>query len=477
MKKIIMLFLVVLMASFVIGPSRATPVYSQGFATSWNSSFQVQNLEGVDATILVYYYDQSGVLAEVEAGFSNPQQDTVKVGQSNTYFPVHAKAGFNGSVVISSTRRVAVISNVFANTPRQAIGSYVGFEKGGPDVYFPLVMKNNNSQTSTFNVQNTGETDATVTISFIPEAGSTYPAISSIVAVIPKYTAKTYNLGTLSQFNGASKWVGSAVASVEDRTNDSVAGVVNNVKTSNTSAYELSTYNGFIGTGSKEVVLPLVQENNSSNRTAISCQNVGGGAADIKVTYTPEAGSVAKPDETKTGVPKNGLAVFIQNYNGTEKFVGSATATSGENMFCVVSQQKFGGAGRSSLYEGFSKATATGKVVLPLIQSRNGSSNTGWVYTAVTLATADGQSHPIRCDYKPGPGIATPPSQTGTGASVVLVQNDLFGNGTKFVGGAECTVTDGSGVGLFAVVNMLRDKPPALPRDTQSTYIGFNVTP
>jgi hypothetical protein len=107
-----------------------------------------------------------------------------------------------------------------------------------------------------------------------------------------------------------------------------------------------------------------------------------------------------------------------------------------------------------------------------LIQSRNGNSANGWIYTSINLATADGASHDITCDFKPAPGFTDPSDVSGSGASVVFLQNDVYGTGDKFIGGATCSTTDGTG--LFAIINQTRQNTPVTPRDVLSAYDGFN---
>jgi hypothetical protein len=267
--------------------------------------------------------------------------------------------------------------------------------------------------------------------------------------------------------------VGSATVCLTDTINDSVAGVATTINTKYSDANQLASYNAFTS-GSTTVVLPLIQENNSGNRTSINCQNIDPSSTiDITATYTPGDGSVAKSSETKTGIPPYGIAVFLQDYLGSTKFVGSALVTSSPsaNMVCVVNQQK-PATGRYSAYEGFDPTTATDTVVFPLIQSRNGTVANGYSYTSINVATADGASHPITCDFKPAPGFTDPANATGNGASVVFLQTDIYGNGSKFVGGAVCTSDDASNI--FAIVNQTRQNTPQAFRDVLSTYDGFN---
>ena len=474
--------LVLLVLAFSLVTVSAQEGVSQGVtaataAVSFESSFQVLNLStivGTAAEIDMYYYNPDGSLATMPSGVSNPVHDSVAYKQSNTYYPVGAASGFNGSVVIQSSESIAVISNLVANSGAKGLGSYVGFDEGESSISFPLVMKGNANQTTTLAVQNAGGDAADITIRFKPETGSAYPAISNITDNIPMGASHTYDLAVRSEFASVAKWVGSATVSVTDTVNDRIVGVANTVNVKTADAYQLYTYNAFTG-GSTEVVLPLIQENNSSNRTSINCQNIGAPTTTVSVTYTPETGSSPKAPQSKPDVPQYGMAVFLQDNQGATKFVGSARVTSNpaSDLVCVVNQQKTTN-GRGSSYEGFKPAAATGTVVLPLIQSRNGTPANGYVYTSINLATADGASHAVKCDFAPAPGFTDPADVTGSGASIVFVQDDIYGNGNKFVGGATCTITDGSGAGLFAIVNQARQNTPQSVRDTLATYDGFN---
>lgn len=467
MKKSLFLLLTtcVIVVSLTLLPI-APVVYAQGFGQSWESSIQVLNLSDTAvANIVISYYNQSGSLV------ASPS-DTVQPGQSNTYYPIHPASGFNGSVVVSSDQEVVVVSNVVINTSQKGLGSYVGISQGAATIYFPLVMKGNAFNTTTFNIQNTGSTSADITIVFTPEAGSTYSSIPNVTASIEPGAAKTFDLGTMSQFNSITKWVGSATVSVLDTANDRIAGVATTVNVKNASAYQLYTYNAFTS-GSNSVVLPLIQENNNGNRTSVNCQNISTNTTKITVNYIPETGYGSKPSEEKNNVPPNGVAVFLQDYQGTQKWVGSAIVSSNPSvpLVCVVNQQK-PATGNGSSYEGFDPSKATDTVVLPLIQSRNGNTTNGWVYSSINIATADGNAHTITCDFKPAPGFPDPANVSKSGASVVFLQNDVYGNGNKFIGGAICKTSDGTGI--FAIVNQTRQSTPILPRDTLSSYNGFN---
>lgn len=480
MKKSLTLFLVLIMVITAFFSFGQDAVKAQLFSVGWGSGYQVLNPSSTeDAQITISYYNEDGTLATLSV--ANPVTDTVAKNSSNNYYPIHALDGFRGSVVISSSAPVFVITNVVINTTAQGIGSYVGFSQGAAELNFPLVVKGNSNQTSVLTIQNTGSTEADITIEFSPLVGSTFAAIPDVTDTIAAYASHSFDLSEMSQFSGISRWIGAVTVSVTDTANDSIAGVSNTVNTNSAAAYQVATYNGFTTPGSETVVLPLIQENNNGNRTGISCQNVGSQVTQINISYEKAgAAYVDKAPESQSNIPVGGMAVFIQDYLGSAKFVGSATVTSNppSNLVCIVNQQKISNGSYSS-YEGFESDAATPEVVLPLIVSKNGSATKGYGYTAFSVATADGLSHEVTCDFIPSPGYADVPDQVQTGATTVFSQSDIYGDGTRFIGSAKCSVTDGSGVGIFSVVNQSRQNPPEAYRDILSTYDGFNlqVTP
>jgi len=468
-------YLVILIAILLVSMIQIQPASAQYFGVNWSSGFQVINLDPSNiANILIYYYSEDGTLA---SGFTNPVSDTIAVNESNNYYPIHALSGFHGSVVISSDVPISVIANVVVATPNSGQGSYVGFDTGASSVKFPLVMKSNANQTSVVTIQNVGSTEAEVTFSFVPQVGTDYPAVSDISVNIVAQGSYSLDLNAHVSFATISRWIGSVTASVTDTANDSIAGVVNTINNKSASGFGIATYNGFTGTGSSTVILPLIQENNNGNRTGISCQNLGSTSTIINVAYTPSTGFPAKASESSpTAVPQNGIAIFIQDYTnipGIPRFLGSATVTNTENqpLVCVVNQQK-PSIGSYSTYSGFDPASASDTVVFPLVMSRNGNPTTGYTYTAFSIASADGSEVTVTCDFKPGPGYSDVANQVQTNETVIFDQSDIYGTGAKYIGGAVCTASDGKGI--FGILNQSRLPPYNLPRDLLSSYNGFN---
>ncbi len=448
MKKVMFALLVaVLLSAFAVPALAQNPAYS---------SIQVLNLGATDADIYIYYYNQDGTQDP-----ASPVMDTVAVGESNTYFPVHAADGFNGSVVIESTEPVAVISNIFYTTPAFQ-SSWNGFDAGSDAIRFPLIMKGNNSNDTTFNVQNTTADPVDVLIEFVPEPGMGYAAIADVTDTIPAYSAHTYDQRTMTEFSGVTKWVGSAKVTVQGT--GAVAGVAQQIDGLRNTG---TAYNAFLG-GVPSVEMPLVMKDNNNMFTSVNCQNLGPGSTDVTVSYVPEAGYPAMAAETKTGIPENGTAVFIQY--GPPKWVGAATVTNsaGNDLACIGNQANLVNF-YASAYEGFDAALASDAIVAPLIQFQPQAD--GALYTGINIKNLGGTSTVATVDFKPAPGFADIADMTvsiDANALGVILFYDPYGDGTKAIGGVEISSDNGN---LLAVV--ANQAKANYTGDIYSSYDGF----
>lgn len=465
MKKYISrLLIVILTISFIVIP-KATPTYASAPLPAYESSIQVQNLDTVNsANIFIYYYNPDGSLAVLPDPYTNPVSDTVPAGSSNTYLPIHPDAGFTGSAVIQSDREVALITNLVIAATNRALGTYTGVSSGGSSLFFPLIDKRKN--VSVFSIQNAGSGTANYSIDFIPLPGSSYADISNVNGSLSEGAAKIYNM---ADYNGTSDWLGSIKVSASL---GSITGVVSNVNNTLPTSPRNAVYNGF-NAGSIEVNLPLIMEANNGNRTGTSCQNLGPNPATITMSYTPSSGFAPRADDVFTNVPVNGIAVKLMNEFG-ERWIGGSTVTvdNSSNIVCVVNQSRPIRM-NSNLYEGFKPTAATDEVVLPLIMSKNG--NITQTFTAFSVASADGTSISVTCDWRPSPGFADIANTTKSGAPVLLFnqQTGFSPSDTRWIGSAVCTETTGKGI--FAIVNQSRESLPAdYLRDVTSSYDGFN---
>ncbi len=453
MKKVLYGLLIVLMLSVLMVPAALAvdPTTDPAY-----SSIQVLNLGATDASITIYYYNQDG--SESVAAVT----DTVKVGESNTYFPVHAADGFNGSVVIESTEEIAVISNILYVGNPSVQASWSGFSAGASVIRFPLIMKGNNSNYTTFNVQNITGSPVDILIEFTAEPGAGYGAIANVTDKIPAWSAHTYDQNTMAEFAGVAKWVGSAKVSVQGA--GEIVGVAQQIDTARKTG---TAYNAFLA-GSATVDMPLIMKENNNMWTSINCQNLGPGSTNVTVNFVPESGYPALAPETKSAVAENGTAVFIQ-YGGT-KWVGAATVSNsaGNQLACIGNQTnlvKF----YASAYEGFEAAMATDTVVVPLVQFQP--QTDGALWTSINIKNLGATATTVTVDFKPAPGFTDVANYTvdiAAGAVGVVLFYDPYGNGAKAIGGAE--VSSGNAMSLAVVANQQKVNYAG---DIYSTYNGF----
>ncbi|MFA7408221.1 MAG: hypothetical protein WCY93_10450 [Anaerolineaceae bacterium] len=463
MKKILSILLLVV---FLLGAFTPMKEVKAAALPAYESAIQVQNLDAVEvATISIAYYNPDGSLSTLPAPYTNPVTDTVQPSSSNTYLPIHPNVGFKGSVVVSSDKQIAIISNLTIAATNRALGTYTGVASGGASLFFPLIDKRNN--VSVFSIQNASSEVANYVIDFVPMPGGSYADIPNLPGTLQPGAAATYNM---ADYNGTNPWLGSIKVTAST---GALAGVVSNVNTNVPSSPTNGVYNGF-SAGSSTAILPLIMENNNGNRTGASCQNLGPGPATITMSYTPATGYPARDADVFVDVPENGIAVKVMDYVGTTKWVGGSTVTvSGSaNIACVVNQTR-PAKKNSNLYEGFNPAAATDTVVMPLIMSKNGT--TTKAFTAFSVASTDGSNINVTCDWKPSTGFGDIADTTKGGAAVLVFsqQTGFSAGDTRWIGSAVCTETGGKSI--VAVVNQSREGLPAdYVRDVTSAYDAFN---
>ncbi len=355
--KLRIVLLVALLLSLGVGAAGA-----QG-PVSYTSGFQVQNLEGTIASIVLDFYDQAGALVASPAY-------TIDPNSSKTFFPINdVAAGFNGSLVINSSNNVRAINNLVGSGPANYFATTNGFQGGAASVSLPLVMCNNSGFDTWFNVQNAGAADASVTISYTP--GSDGTARTEGPVVIKPGAAKTFNqtagsatMNCTSAGGGlagpSGKFIGSAVI-------NSTQPVVAAAMQINTTGFKvLMGYGGFTG-GSPTVALPLLMANNSNMYTGFQVQNTGTAATNVTVAYSANTVAGSNPaNDTFALAPGASKTIImagagpVNNWAAFGRYIGAATITnSASQPLVAVVNQVLPSPALGSAYEGFNPATAT----------------------------------------------------------------------------------------------------------------------
>jgi len=434
----------ILLTAMVFAPTEL----AKAAPSSYSSCFQVQNLEASDATITISYYAQ---------GSATPTDipDTVPASGSKTYCPLTAvSAGFNGSVVISSYKKLAAIANVTGGDPAWSAfdASYAGFTAGATTVNLPLLMKNNWGFNTWFNVQNAGgSADANVHVAY--SDGTTHDEIIGV------NQAKTFDQS--AETHGVTVFAATV-------TSDQPV-VVTVLEVGSTMLFG---YNGFTSSTTAPV-MPLVQANNWGYTSGVQIQNVGAASTDVTVTYTH---SLFGTDCTETHTIAAGASTTfaLHAWDGTdagsntcvngETFVGSAKVTgtsSSMGLVAIINQHNYG-TNKGASYGSFDSAAATATVVFPLIMDRN----YGY-FTGFNVMNAGSNDATVTCTFT-GSAVTVGPTLLTPGQALTHTQLNQIAN--NYVGAATCTAT-GTSPQIVGVVNELLNTGSS---DTFLVYEGFN---
>jgi len=405
------------------------------------SGIQVANLDTTAAaSISITAYKASDGTQD-----GQPLADSIDPGASKSYFPIsNVQQGFSGSIVISSNKSVAAISNILSSS-FSAGAAYVGRAGGSNTVLLPLLNKNNGGYFTWFSVQNAGGSDANITIDY----SSSLP---NVTATIRPGAAKVFYQ---AQENHDVPRFAATITSNQPI----VAAVIQeNPKT-------MFAYTGF-SSGATNPVFPLINANNSGYVTGLQIQNAGTQATQVTVTYKPspngQGGTIGTEcTETQTIQPGNSntfaLLAFLRDDGDASttdncadgvRFIGSAqvTANSTSQPLVGVGNQLLPNV-NGEAYGAFSQADGGRTVVLPLIMDRNSGFYTGFNIMNIGTAATD-----ISCSFS-NSSVTVSASGVQPGAAMNDIQFNKLANG--YVGSATCTGS-AADAKLVAVVNELK---------------------
>jgi hypothetical protein len=307
-------------------------------------------------------------------------------------------------------------------------------------------MKENSGFNTWFNVQNAGSAATNVTVTYSDGVTESCTGLQPGAACTLKQADEAH----------ASGWVGSATVTAAEPVAVSVMEV---------GPTTLFGYSGFTG-GSTEIVMPLINANNSGYATGIQIQNMGSSSTDVTVSYTPGiAGSACSETQTIPAGDSRTFALIAFSAGGdcgAQRFIGAAevTANSAGNELVAIVNQLNTAANKGAAYEGFDPASATDTVVMPLIMDRNGG-----YFTGFSVANVGTSSTTVNCTFTSS--SHTESATLDAGEAMAPIQGDQIADG--YVGSATCTA--GSGGEIVGVVNELN---ATLTGDAFLVYDAFN---
>lgn len=470
MKNNFIVFLLVilsLLASLLLDTSQTQ---AQSFV-SYVSGITMQNLEGADAQVTVNYYNQSGVS-------THQTTDTIPAFGVKDYATIPTSSGFQGSVVISSTKKIAAVSTLRGDNKGR--GAYIGMSSGATTAVLPLLMKNwgASNWNTWFAVQNIGSGDANITVDYAACPGTNDKTVSGI----KPNSMVTFNQGAETCFTSSRVLTSAVVTS-----NQPIIVVISQESTVVNSSL---VSQGFT-VGDTNPVIPLMNSNNpdtSGWRTAISVFNMGSSDTSVTMTYVKSSdGSTCT--ETQV-IPAKQSKVFAGNNlivgapPGVtltcpvgQRLVGSAyvsSNTTNQQLAVTVNQDR---GSLSSAYAGFSPTAATPKVVFPQIQDRNGAASQ-WASSFMILNVGSNTTY-VKCTF----ANTTYTAQSGALGSYKAWEDLQRGKiSPSYVGSGECTAYTNSSytnvdtsAKIVGVVN-IRGTGSGL-FDLMMSYEGINVTP
>lgn len=435
--------LVVLALVMVLALALAGTVMAQTKFDAYVSGIQVANLQNEPATVTLAAYNPDGTKN------GNDLVDTIAANGSKTYFPLsNVSQGFSGSVIISSDKNVAAVSNILSSD-FAAGGSYVGRSSGAQEVQLPLLNKNNSGFTTWYSVQNASTDPATVNVTYSDGTSAGPVTIQPGAASVFYQDTETHNQAVFSGIVSSDKPI---VAAAIQESDDIIF-----------------AYTGFTG-GTPEPVFPLINANNSGYITGLQIQNAGDQATEVTVSYTPStAGTPCTETQTIAAGASNtfALAAFANGANSNcaagATFIGSAavTANSTNQPLVGIGNQLLPGQ-NGEAYVSFDASAATATVVMPLIMDRN----SGY-FTGFNIQNVGDSATQVNCtftgtDYTVSGNVAP-------GAALNDIQNNKIADG--YVGSGRCTASDANAK-LVAVVNELNQTAGG---DQFLVYEGVNV--
>lgn len=332
--------------------------------TTW---FSVQNVGSVASTTVVTFtrgsagttWTHSAITIQPNATYRYDQSDMASLGDV-----------FVGSAKVVSTNGQQLVATVVELGPA-SLYAYDGFTTSGQtSLIAPLFQYYNAGFSSSIQVQNTGDTNTTVTIEYTPSdkpGGGTYGTACQETQTIAAATAATFGFYAFDPVeppgafdyscdcytkNPGTRFIGSALVNTNSASQP-LAAVVNQ---HNFATGLASAYNAFKPDDASQCVsLPLIMDRNSNYWTSISVVNIGADTT-VTVDYSDYGTTIDEQFTLASGASYNLLHAPGANPI-SDKYVGSATvcgANLTDELLVIVNEQNMVATGDTLYtYNGF----------------------------------------------------------------------------------------------------------------------------
>lgn len=303
--------------------------------TTW---FSVQNTSpSTPAHITI---DYSSNLADVTA--------TIPPNASKTFY--QELEGHNQAVFAATVTSDQPIVASAIQESSDVMFAYTGFAGGVTEPVFPLVNANNRGYVSGLQIQNAGNANTTVTVSYTPSPGSDNGSACTETQTIAPGASNTFALKAFNQSESGEncadkvRFVGSAKVTANSA-NQPLVGVGNQLLPGTNGG----AYVSFSPSDAGQVVtMPLIMDRNGGYFTGFNVQNIGSSATTVTCTY-----SNSSVTDSGTLQPNEALNVLQLN-RLTAGYVGAATCTGGAGalLVAVVNELRPSDSDNFLVYEG-----------------------------------------------------------------------------------------------------------------------------
>lgn len=313
------------------------PLLMANGAGGFNSWFALQNPNPSSTTVTVTYSD--GITTSI----------TLAAYASHNFYQKqepHTSNLFAAKVV--SDEPVVVVAFLEDSA---SMAAYNGFASGAVSPAMPLVNANNNGINTEIQIQNTGDSETSVTVSYKPSAaGSACTETQTIAANRSATFARdAFQSGSNSTCSGGERFIGSAYVTANSGSQPLAAVVTQ--RSGGSPLTQLAAYGSFDpDDATKTVRLPSINDRNAGFFTSINVMNVGTAETAIACSFTDTTYTISgtlQPNETLTDLQANKIQ---------DSYVGSATCTAsaeGAKIVAVVNQLKTGSTDdQFQVYEG-----------------------------------------------------------------------------------------------------------------------------
>ena len=281
--------------------------------SGFNTLFNVQNVGSGPANVTVNYSNNTSESATIQPNAAATFDQAGNGSLGNIFI---------GSAVVTSD--VPVVATVLEQGTSTLFG-YDGFRTADASnsPVMPLVNANNSGFITGVQIQNTGNVDTNVTVSYTPSsAGAACTETKSITA---NGGSATFALDAFSSTNAGENcadgatFIGSARVTANSAGQPLVA-IVNQLNLGSNKGAAYGAFNP--ANGSSVVELPLIMDRNSGFWTGYSITNVGNKATNITCSYT----NTAHVDQQNNVAPGSSFTVLNINQLG-DGYIGAATCT------------------------------------------------------------------------------------------------------------------------------------------------------